>query len=98
MLEAELAVGGLAAALAALFNGLFTFEFEDGDDVALVDVAAGEATAVDAVRIRLGQHHSAAARALGWRCDGHLQNSLPLACRAAQMRRGVGLFGCTNHL
>lgn len=71
-LEAEFAVGGLAASLAAFFYLLLALEFEDGDDAALVNVAAGEAAGVDAVGVGLDEHRAAAAGAFGRGGDGHL--------------------------
>jgi len=50
-LEAELAVGRLAAALAALFDGLLTLKLEDRNDAALVDVPARQAARIDAVGV-----------------------------------------------
>jgi len=63
-LEAELAVGRLAAALAALFDRLLLLQLQHGDDLALVDVAAGDAGSEVAVVVRLSQHRSGTSRTL----------------------------------
>ena len=75
-LKAELAVRWLSAALSALFDGLLALELEDGNDVALEDVTAREAARVDAVGVRLNEHHPGTTWALRWRRHRHLADSL----------------------
>jgi hypothetical protein len=68
-LEAQLAVGGLAAALTC--RTLIGRQIDSGRADPLVNVAAGDAGAVRTVPITFGQHRATTTRAATWWCKQH---------------------------